>query len=81
MVGIVAGRLPRRREHWILRVPPSANSPSKGRLPAWVMALGVAVLFLEIVGSKNSSYWNGDIPDSVYRQFAPQVREISHPGE
>jgi hypothetical protein len=46
------------------------------------MAMGVAVLFLGIVGfAKASGYWNGDIPDSVYRQLVPQANEISHPGE
>lgn len=65
-----------------LSLPPWANSPSKGRFPAWAMALGVAVLFLGIVGyAKTAGYWNGDIPDSVYRQLVPQANEISHPGE
>jgi len=65
-----------------LTLPPWANSPSRNRLPAWAMALGVAALFLGIVGfAKTAGYWNGDLPDSVYRQFVPQAGEISHPGE
>jgi ferredoxin len=65
-----------------LSLPPWANSASPRRLPAWAMALGIAALFLGIVGfAKASGYWNGDIPDSVYRQLVPQANEISHPGE
>jgi hypothetical protein len=45
------------------------------------MALGIAALFLGIVGfAKTAGYWNSDIPDSVYRQFVPQANKISHPG-
>jgi ferredoxin len=65
-----------------LSLPPWANPPSRGRLPAWAMAVGIGALFLGIVGfAKASGYWNGDIPDSVYRQLVPQANEISHPGE
>ena len=63
-------------------LPPWPNSPRHGRLPAWGMALGVAALFLGIVGfAKASGYWNSDVPDSIYRQLVPQANDISHPGE
>ena len=52
-----------------------------GRLPAWAMALGVAILFLGIVGyAKSAGYWNGDVPDSIYRQLVPHANEVEHPG-
>jgi polyferredoxin len=65
-----------------LSLPPWTNSRSRRRVPAWAVAMGVAALFLGIVGfAKAAGYWNGGIPDSVYRQFVPQANEISHPGE
>jgi polyferredoxin len=65
-----------------LSVPPRTNSPNQGRIPAWALAAGVAVLFLGIVGSaKAVGYWNGHVPDYVYRQLVPQANEITHPGE
>ena len=61
--------------HWI-------RSPHDGRLPPWAMAAGIAVLFLGIVGyAKTSGYWNGDVPDYVYRQLVPQANEVTHPAE
>jgi ferredoxin len=54
----------------------------KRRLPAWVLALGIAGLFLGIVGfAKTAGYWNGDVPDTVYRQLVPNANEVSHPGD
>ena len=44
------------------------------------MALTIAVLFLGIVGfAKSAGYWNGDVPDYVYRQLVPQADVVSHP--
>jgi polyferredoxin len=49
-------------------------------MPAWAMAAGIAILFFGIVGyAKTAGYWNGDIPDYVYRQLVPQARAIGHP--
>jgi len=51
-------------------------------LPAWAMAAGVAVLFFGIVGfAKTAGYWNGAVPDYVYRQLVPHANEVDHPGE
>lgn len=62
---------------------PPWGSPAKGRrLPAWAMAVGIAALFFGIVAfAKASHHWNGDIPESVYRQLVPVANEILHPGE
>jgi len=52
------------------------------RLPAWAMAAGIAVLFFGIVGfAKTTGYWNGDVPDYVYRELVPNANIVSHPGE
>jgi len=49
-------------------------------LPAWALALGVAVLFLGIMGfAKATGHWNSPIPDSVYRQLVPRANQAQHP--
>lgn len=61
---------------------PRNPSPSERRLPAWAMAAGIAVLFLGIVGyAKSAGYWNGSVPDYIYRQLVPQANAVEHPAE
>jgi polyferredoxin len=61
--------------HWM----PTAK---QRRLPTWAAAVGIAVLFVGMVGfAKSIGHWNSDVPDYVYRQLVPQANEISHPGE
>ena len=63
-------------------LPRLARSPNEGRLPAWAVAAGIAILFVGIIGfAKTAGYWNSDVPDYVYRQLVPQANEITHPGE
>lgn len=59
------------------------NRSAKARqLPAWAMAAGIAMLFLGIVGyAKAAGYWNGNVPDYVYRQLVPQANAVDHPAE
>lgn len=65
-----------------LALPHWTRAPKDGRLPAWAMAAGIAVLFFGIVGyAKDSGYWNGDVPDYVYRQLVPHSNEVVHPAE
>ena len=65
-----------------LALPRWTRSPNDGRLPAWAMAAGIAVLFFGIVGyAKTAGYWNGDVPDYIYRQLVPQANDVSHPTE
>jgi hypothetical protein len=46
------------------------------------VAAGIAALFFGIVGyAKTAGYWNGDVPDYVYRQLVPQADNVSHPAE
>lgn len=65
-----------------LSLPLSTRQPKCDRVPAWAMAVGIAILFLGVVGiAKASGHWNGEVPDYVYRQLVPHAAEISHPGE
>ena len=65
-----------------LALPRWTHAPNNGRLPAWAMAAGIAVLFVGIVGyAKTAGYWNGDVPDYVYRQLVPHSDEVDHPAE
>ena len=64
-----------------ISLPRWTRTPNEGRLPAWALALGIVVLFLGIIGlAKTAGYWNGDVPDYVYRQLVPNANEVSHPG-
>ena len=54
------------------------------RIPSWVMAAGVAVLFFGIVGyAKAVGLWDSHIPAAVYRQFVPHANTARHamPGD
>jgi ferredoxin len=63
-----------------LALPHWTRSPNEGRLPAWAVAAAIALLFFGIVGyAKNAGYWNGDVPEHIYRQLVPQSNEIDHP--
>lgn len=65
-----------------LPLPQWTRAPKQGRLPAWAMAAAIATLFLGIVGfAKSAGYWNGDVPDYIYRQLVPQANNMPHPGE
>jgi polyferredoxin len=62
-----------------LSLPRWTRAPNTGRLPAWAMAAGIAVLFFGIVGfAKTAGYWNGDVPDYVYRQLVPHANDVDH---
>jgi len=65
-----------------LALPQWTPAPKQGRIPAWAMAAAIALLFVGIVGfARSAGYWDGDVPDYVYRQLVPRANEISHPGE
>ncbi len=50
------------------------------RLPAWVVTLGTAGIFLGAVGlAKLLDVWEGDIPIRIYQQLIPIVQSFSHP--
>jgi len=65
-----------------MSLPKWTHAPREGKLPAWAMAAAIAVLFLGVVGyARASGYWNGDVPDYIYRQLVPRANDVSHPGE
>jgi polyferredoxin len=50
------------------------------KVPAWVMAAGIAALFFGIVGvARTVGHWKSDIPYSVYRTVVPRASEAHHP--
>ena len=52
----------------------------KRRVPAWMMAAGIAVVFLGIVGyAQWSGYWHTDLPSRVYFDLVPRAQEFAHP--
>src|SRR5208282_2618765 len=64
------------------RSPSRASAPGasgseihgSGRIPAWAMAAGIAVLFFGIVGfAKSAGYWNTDLPRSIYLELVPNA--------
>lgn len=49
-------------------------------MPAWGMAVGIAALFLGIVGfAKSSGAWETATPNSVYQQLVPHADQAAHP--
>jgi polyferredoxin len=61
-------------------LPHWARAHHRGRVPAWAVAVGIAILFFGIVTFvKTAGYWDGDVPNYVYRQLVPQA--AAHPGE
>ena len=58
---------------------PKISTPPK-RIPSWVLAAGVAVLFLGIVGyAKAAGFWDSQIPAAVYRVLVPHANTARHP--
>jgi len=56
------------------------TSKAPRRIPSWVMAAGVAVLFFGIVGyAKAAGFWSSHIPTAVYRQLVPHTNTARHP--
>lgn len=55
-------------------------APARKPVPAWLMAAGVAVIFLGVVGAaKATGHWDTTVPDWVYRELIPRAHELSHP--
>jgi polyferredoxin len=52
----------------------------KYRLAPWILAAGLAVVFLGITAyAKWNGTWRSRIPDSVYQQLIPQLDSLQHP--
>ena len=50
------------------------------KVPAWVMAAGIAALFLGICGyAQWSGHWHTDLPSRIYFELIPNAGEYGHP--
>jgi polyferredoxin len=56
------------------------SAPRRKRVPAWVVAAGVATLFLgTYFYARSMGHWNTDLPDHLYFQLVPHANEFAHP--
>ena len=56
------------------------SAGKRGRIPAWLMAAAIAVLFLGIVGyARWAGHWYTDIPSQVYDDLIPRAGQFTHP--
>jgi len=50
------------------------------RLPAWIMAAGIVLIFLTVVGyARWAGHWRTDIPSGVLFDLIPRANEFQHP--
>jgi len=63
-----------------MALPTLVPAPAARRLPVWAFAVGVAAMFLGIIGfAKVEGYWKSDVPSAVYKQLVPHANETTHP--
>jgi polyferredoxin len=56
------------------------SAPRRRRVPAWVLAAGVSVLFLGVCTyARLTNHWRTDLPSRVYFELIPHASEFSHP--
>lgn len=52
----------------------------KGRVPAGVIAAGVAIIFIAVVGfAKTTGSWNGRVPERLFFELIPNAASFAHP--
>jgi len=57
-----------------------AQQPRRAAIPAWAMAVGIAVMFLGLVGfAKATGHWNSPIQRSEYERLVPRADQAAHP--
>jgi polyferredoxin len=55
-------------------------APRRRPVAGWVVGIGIAVLFLGVVGyAKLSGHWHTNIPDSAYFELIPNATQYAHP--
>jgi polyferredoxin len=55
-------------------------APRGKRVPAWAVAMGVAVLFVGICGyARWAGHWRTDLPERTYMELIPHANEFTHP--
>jgi polyferredoxin len=56
------------------------SAPRARRVPAWVVAAGIAGLFLGICSyARLTGHWHTDLPSSAYFELVPRANEFTHP--
>ncbi len=56
------------------------SAPGRRRVPAWVLAAGMSVIFLGVCGyARLTNHWRTDLPSQVYFELIPHASEFSHP--
>jgi polyferredoxin len=56
------------------------SAPRAKRVPAWVMAAGIAALFLGIYGyARLTGHWYTNLPSSTYFYLIPHANQFTHP--
>ena len=56
------------------------STPRAGRAPAWVVAAGVAALFVCICGyARLTGHWYTNLPSSTYFELIPHANDFTHP--
>jgi polyferredoxin len=52
----------------------------KRRIPAWTLAMGIALVFFGIVGyAKMANHWRSNVTNTEYQRLAPRADEAQHP--
>jgi polyferredoxin len=55
-------------------------APGRKRVSAWVVAAGMAAIFLGVCAAAQwSGHWRTDLPESVYMNLVPRANEFTHP--
>ncbi|MGC8794150.1 MAG: 4Fe-4S binding protein [Bryobacteraceae bacterium] len=56
------------------------SAPRRVRVPAWVMAAGIALVFVGLTAwAQFSGHWRTDLPPQIYRDLIPRAHEFTHP--
>jgi polyferredoxin len=56
------------------------STPRAKRVPAWVVAAGIATLFLGVFGyARLTGHWYTNLPSDTYFELVPHANEFTHP--
>jgi polyferredoxin len=56
------------------------SAPRRKHVPAWIMAAGIAALFLGTCAyARWSGHWYTDLPSRLYFDLIPHANEFAHP--
>ena len=56
------------------------SAPLAKRVPAWVVAAGIAALFLGVCGyARLTGHWHTNLPSGTYFELIPHANDFTHP--